>query len=407
MALDVQLTQGTYWKGAQIPYWLYLVFVICPLTGIFGLDHLLLRSPWTAALKFLSFVPLLGFWYFYDIAQALGEADLVKKYGLAVPVLGPVGIGAGIFTEPGVPVSPPDTPRPWRYLAYVLASSFFFLPVNKLVLGDYWGFLAHMFMYIPPLTIFAILWGMWDIYRICFDKRGVFEKGPSRFFPASWFMDENFDRSYLGKDPALPAAPPDTWFKRLVHSFFEIPISMAKATSTVIETTGDAIAFVPKVIIGESTGVIKHAASDITSTVDTATSAAKQVVDSTAGTAAATAKAAEGIVGLAGKIPEIVEKISTGFTDPSAILEKAKQAAPTTNAPMIQAGGALISSSPSTSSSVLIFSVALVAFSGYVFYMMRKTYSTNIEKDDSPPDARAVRGPSRQGGEQAKRSPQE
>lgn len=378
-----------------------MVFAICPLTGIFGLDHLLLRSPLTAALKFLSFIPLLGFWYFYDIAQAVGEADLVKKYGLAVPVLGPVGIGAGIFTEPGTPSSPPDTPRPWRYLAYVLASSFFFLPVNKLFLGDYWGFLAHMLMFIPPLTIFGIFWGIWDLYRIYFDKRGVFEKGPSRFFPASWFIDENFDRSYLGKDPALPPKPPDTWFKRLVHSTAEIPISMAEATSTVIETTGHAIAFVPKVIIGESTGVIKHTASDITNTVDTATSAAKQVVDSTAGTVAATAKAAEGIVGVVGKIPDIVEKISSGLTDPKAILEKAKQATPlpVPAIPMAQAGGALLSSSnPSMSSSVLLFSVGLVAFSGYVFYMMRKTYSTSIEKDDSPPDARAVRKPTEQGG---------
>ena len=80
MKLNVEITQSTYWKGGQIPYWLYMVFVILPFTGVLGVDHLLLRSPITAVLKFLSMVPLFGFWYFYDLFQLFGDEEFVKKY---------------------------------------------------------------------------------------------------------------------------------------------------------------------------------------------------------------------------------------------------------------------------------------------------------------------------------------
>ena len=88
MAIDVGITQGSYWGGGQIPYWLYMVFVILPFTGLLGLDHLLLRSPQTFILKLLTMIPLFGFWYFYDIGQAFGERELVEKYGLGVPYNG-------------------------------------------------------------------------------------------------------------------------------------------------------------------------------------------------------------------------------------------------------------------------------------------------------------------------------
>jgi hypothetical protein len=74
-----------------------MIFAILPVTGLIGGDHLLLRSPMTALLKLISIVPLFGFWYFYDIAQALGEREYVEKYGIAVPFYGPTGIGAGII----------------------------------------------------------------------------------------------------------------------------------------------------------------------------------------------------------------------------------------------------------------------------------------------------------------------
>ena len=187
MKLDIEITQGSYWKGGQIPYWLYMVFVIVPFTGLFGVDHMLLRSPLTAILKFLSIIPLFGFWYFYDMAQ-LGERELIEKNGIGIPFYGPMGIGAGIFTGTGQPISPPDIARPWTFIGYVITSLLFIaLPVNKLIIGDYWGALIQFCMYIiSPLTLGLLLlpaigWGLYDIYRILFNTKELIH-GENRFF---------------------------------------------------------------------------------------------------------------------------------------------------------------------------------------------------------------------------------
>jgi hypothetical protein len=51
------------------------------------------------------------------------------------------------------------------------------------------------------------------------------------------------------------------------------------------------------------------------------------------------------------------------------------------------------SSDPAFSSAVLIFSVVLLAFGGYVLYSFRKAsdLNRNDRQDDSPPDPSAVR----------------
>jgi uncharacterized iron-regulated membrane protein len=67
--------------------------------------------------------------------------------------------------------------------------------------------------------------------------------------------------------------------------------------------------------------------------------------------------------------------------------------------PLLHQGG-MVSSKPSVSSAVVIFSVVLLAFSGYVMYTLRKTISVNKEEtDDSPPDPRAVRRTSKTPGQ--------
>jgi hypothetical protein len=233
MGLDVVITQGSYWNGGQIPYWLYMIFAILPITGLIGGDHLLLRSPVTALLKLISIVPLFGFWYFYDIAQALGERELVEKNGIGVPFYGPVGIGAGIFIEKDTPFSPPDTPRPWRYLLYVLTTALFTVfPINKLIIGDYFGAIAQFIMYLLfPLTFLAIGWGFYDLYRILFDPRGVFEEGPSRVLPASWILGANFDRGVMG-----PAKGQDIGLAKLIKKAYSTGIEVADAGLSVVSS---------------------------------------------------------------------------------------------------------------------------------------------------------------------------
>jgi hypothetical protein len=374
MKLDIGITQGTYWKGGQIPYWLYMVFVILPFTGLFGVDHLLLRSPLTAILKFLSIIPLFGFWYFYDIAQ-LGEKELIQKNGIGVPFYGPIGLGAGIFTGTG-PESPPDVARPWRFVAYTMASMLFIaFPINKLVLGDYWAALAQTVMYILfPLTFIAIGWGFYDTFRILFDTRNLFETGASRLLPASLILDPEFNRSALGPLPAIPHDPSkDGWLRRLFSAAIEVPIVGLKATSGIINIADSATVG----IVGEAA----HTAKDV---ITETGSAVESAIQSSAGVVSGAASAAEKVTSLVGKLPDITEKITSELSDPSLLMAHAKPG-------LKQLGGALINNSPSTSSTVLIFSVALLAFSGYVMYTLRKTIKSKSEDNDSPPDPATVR----------------
>lgn len=407
--LDIKITQGEYWGGAQINYWLYVFLAVFPLTGLLGFDHMALRSPMTAVMKFLSIIPLLGFWYFYDIAQLLGERSLVEKNGLAVPFYGPIGIGAGMFSgSEGIKNAPKDAPSPWLYLAYALTTCIFIaFPINKLVIGDYMGGIAQLIMYMCIFTIvtpfLAIAWGFYDIYKVLFKTRDIIEQGPERFIPATWFMDDKFNRRVLGPLPTIPSKPADTWFKRLIAAWIEAPISAAKVvTSTedsiskVTKSSGDSVAKLAGAT-GVATGIIETGAREV---VETATAAAVQPVKNATkvasntivaagevskavtGTAEQGAKALEGIAGLLAKIPEIGEKVASNLGDPQKLVEAAK-ATPHT-------GGAFINEGPAISSAVLLFSVGLMAFSGFVFYFMKKTYSKPEKSDDPPRDTGAV-----------------
>jgi hypothetical protein len=58
-----------------------------------------------------------------------------------------------------------------------------------------------------------------------------------------------------------------------------------------------------------------------------------------------------------------------------------------------QDGGAL-TTAPSVSTTVVLFSVAMLAVGGYIMYTLRNTISIEPDpKDDSPPNPRAVRKP--------------
>jgi hypothetical protein len=168
---------------------------------------------------------------------------------------------------------------------------------------------------------------------------------------------------------------------------------VGKATETV--TTGVANA-----VVGEVKDVTKEAGDVASQAIQTA----KVASDAVAGTVAEGAKAAEGTTSLLQKIPAIGEKVASEMADPDKLIEAAKKSTPEVpQVPQVpgvaQAGGALalasIMEGPSVSTSVLLFSVALVAFSGYVFYTMRNTYKKPEKSDDPPRDPGTVRGPSK------------
>ena len=428
--LDIQVTQGSYWKGAQIPYFVYILMTI--FGGLFGLDHLALRSPLTALLKFLTIIPLLGFWYFYDIAQAMGEREYVEKFGIGVPFYGPTGIGAGMFTgTKGIPEAPKDIPGPWRYFAYVLTTCVFLVfPVNKFVLGDYMSGILHIMFYILfPLTFIAIAWSCYGVFHVLFKTRDLFEHGVPHMVPASMLVGQYFRRDAIGPYPP-PPPPPPTWFQRLFTAWMEVPIAAGKtvsktidvgrdatvgavdsgivASQSVVKGVGSAVEGVGKATETVTTGVANAVVGEVKDTVKEAGDVASQAIqtakvatDAVAGTVAQGAKAAEGTASLLQKIPAIGEKVASEMADPNKLIEAAKKSTP--EVPQVpgvaQAGGALalasLADGPSLSTSVLLFSVALVAFSGYVFYSMRNTYKKPEKSDDPPRDPGTVRGPSK------------
>jgi len=409
--LDIQVTQGSYWKGAQIPYYMFIILTI--FGGLFGLDHLALRSPLTAILKFLSIIPLLGFWYFYDIAQSLGERDYLEKYGIAVPFYGPTGIGAGIFSgNSEIPNAPKEIPGPWRYMAYLITTCIFVVfPISKFVLGDYLGGILHGCMYILfPLTFIAIAWSFYDIYNVLFKTKDIFENGVPHMTPASTLLGSRFRRDAIGPHPALPPEPP-TWFQRFFNAWLEVPISAGKAVSktidvgrdatvgaidtgitasqSVIKGVGSAVegageaskaltSGVANVVVGEVKDIAKEAGDVASGVLQTAKVASNAV----SGTVAEGAKAAEGTATLLQKLPQIGEQVASQMGDSAKLMEAAKQST--------MKGGALLVSSdiPSFSTSILLFTFAIVAFSGYAFYSVRNTYKAP-EKSDEPPTTQA------------------
>ena len=51
-----KFTHGEFWGGTVLPYWVFLLLTVFPLTGFLGIDHLAFKSPSTAVLKFIFYL---------------------------------------------------------------------------------------------------------------------------------------------------------------------------------------------------------------------------------------------------------------------------------------------------------------------------------------------------------------
>jgi hypothetical protein len=355
-----------------------LILVILPFTGLLGIDHLALRSPITAILKMISIIPLFGFWYFYDIAQVCGERDLIEKYGIGVPLFGPIGLGAGIFTKDGIKESPKDIPRPWLFIAYTIVTILlFFLPINKFLIGDTAGGIFYLLFF---LTGIGIIQGLYDIFNLIFNTKSLFEKGTPRIPGVSFLLGEYFYSSSLGNTPSNAAK------------------NESSVIGTITTAVGKIIPTVGNVIKSVGTGATVGAASVLAekahvpeiSSIENAGDAAGRIVGTEAAEAAAAqlelaaegSKAAAGAASAVGAVTDSIKK------NPEALLTGS--VSPFT--PTVQKGGGLDLLIPSIP--VLLFTVSLLAFSGYVFYIFKNTHRKSEKTDDPPREPRAVRVPS-------------
>jgi hypothetical protein len=358
--LDTKITQGSYWKGAQIPRWIYLALVIFPFTGAFGIDHLVLRSPITAALKLLSLIPLFGFWYFYDIAQACGERELIEKYGLAVPFYGPTGIGAGMFIKEGQPESPKEVPKPWLFVAYAIATILFVaFPINKFLMGNYELGIFNLILFFSFILIPVVIYqGVYDIYNLFFDTKSIFEKGITAA-PGVSGVISMFKGIGLASTRVVTGAA-----KEEVRRLGLPPVEdLGAAVKSLEQKLPEAV--------GAKLVNIGHKAETIAEGELGAASSGLKAVGNTANAVSAVST-------------ELAKEIKEHPESAIALLGAVPK-------PITQAGGGLSTFIPSAP--ILLFSVGLLAFSGYVFYMFRNTYSKPEKSDDPPREPRVVRKP--------------
>jgi hypothetical protein len=201
MVIPVEHTKGEYWGGTQLSYTIFKWTSI--FLGFFGVDHLLLRSPTTAAIKFIGNILTLGYFYFYDFIQVLTEEDVIKTKGLSMPFFGYMGIGEGIFIKPGTSATAPKTsPKPYLFMIYCIAVLIGF-GTDFLVAGDLRGAAAKIFSLFPLLLwgftfifwFFTFLWYIYNIIRTFGYTKDVLStnkdnkyRGIGRFFPFTAIM---------------------------------------------------------------------------------------------------------------------------------------------------------------------------------------------------------------------------
>jgi hypothetical protein len=135
------------------------------LGGFFGLDHFLLRNPKTGILKMIVNCFTFGFWYMYDLFQIFTDSDQVQRFGLTIPLLGPSGIGAGIFHGDGFPRAPPTSPSPICTLEPCLPRMG--TPgLSHFIAGDFNGGTAKFLMTFSRPFFMDSLWTLYTMFYV-------------------------------------------------------------------------------------------------------------------------------------------------------------------------------------------------------------------------------------------------
>jgi hypothetical protein len=142
-------------------YLSYNVFLgLSILGGFLALDHLYLRSPVTFLAKIIVNIFCFGVWYWYDALQAVWNSDVIKLYGLSVPVLGPKGIGAGVLTK--------ETPSKlhWNFLIYSMCLLFGgIFGLDSFLVGDNRSGLIRLVSLITVIGApIAIAWWCYNLF---------------------------------------------------------------------------------------------------------------------------------------------------------------------------------------------------------------------------------------------------
>lgn len=356
-------TQGKTWGGSQIDPKVFKIITVC--FGFFGIDHLILRSPITAILKFIVNIFSLGFWYWYDILQVFSDFDNLKKYGYSIPIYGPVGLGAGILHDPGKPHAPPTSPTPFYFLGFFLTS---LIPygISHVIAGDYLGAFLKFILSISFFTfLFGWLWALYTFGNAVFNSKSLFSEGTDRLFPLSLIFGKygpapNLKIYVPVNAEAEPDCPPGTF-------------------DVFLDSIWKTLTFLPTALLD----IIKSAYEVLFPPVKKAVDAATVVFQETK-------KAAEVPIKEVSKIAMTMPKVLTdtvgelaSYTDPSKLAELAEKQSG------IQSGGALLTMDEPSLFNMLVVGILIASIVGglAVTYLRINEAKTEpkSEKNDVPP----------------------
>jgi hypothetical protein len=178
----VSQTRYDFWKEPQYTqsgmWWFTLAF------GIFGLHHLLLRSPQTALIFFITNILLLGYPWFYDLIQLSSAGGLdtkgLNEHGLGHP-WGSIGLAKGMWLEEGQE-GKGRAPSPWWFLLYSITLPF--AVVANLVAGDSYNAFARLLLYILPFgSIITMCALFYDFFTLIIRPNDLLINGSKRIFP--------------------------------------------------------------------------------------------------------------------------------------------------------------------------------------------------------------------------------
>ena len=354
-----------------MPFWVLMVVTALPLTGFFGLDHLLFRSPSTALAKGLTNLFTFGLWYMYDIVQVFSDKTFIKDYGLSKPFSGPAGLGLDYFR--GI-TGKNDTLGPSKtgflsilFFVLYLFSSLIPFGISNFVAGDTEGGIAKFLL---SFGLWGILWipflfiaGFFEVFRNVTETEKIFTEGALRPTPINFLLNPT------GYSPNI--MNPDTITKEQDRQSFSLYKTFVKPLLSFFGITDPA----------ELLDTTKcQVVPPIQKTVDAAT------------------KASGGLIALAGTVPAIASEATqklAAFTDPAQLQAAAAAAAATKTS--VQMGGAFTSIQQTTQPMDLLFvgGLGFLILGGLFAAFLRRTVkrkedTNEQERNDRPSQPRLL-----------------
>lgn len=167
MAKFAERTQVGYWGKQLLSYDTYLLLAV--VGGFFAIDQLYLRSPLTFLGKLLGNIFLFGIPWLYDILEGFLNDKRVKLFGTSAPMVGQLGVGAGMFLPEGTNLPPADGETKWNFLIYSVMLMFGgLLGGDSYLLGDTLGGMIRtgLCLSVIFLPVAAVWWGakLWQYF---------------------------------------------------------------------------------------------------------------------------------------------------------------------------------------------------------------------------------------------------